>query len=448
MPIRIQLYRERYSVPPNRNDHLFIDTRYGHPYKMERAYVGNVEFFLPYNELPPYKSKYGHYFGKKEAVTEVLKTSKGSDERQALIHFMVKEGLVPCKEKYLYALVSQVEKNGMQILWDGGICRSIGFGRPRGKMKDNWGDYHYHKQIKVIAPDQRRCPWLLRVGTVDFQRPRNTQSNVYTKREALRHIAKTKKGSEERGAMIRFMVQEGYVLCKEKCLTDLVRKVEVDHLPVGSDEWRKRGRPTNRAAAHNRIYKQCDDDRIFCRDMKSISELIHTDMGQPAIKDRLLYRYEKGWKDNVLLWLIPIRFRDSLDNLSKLKAQHIDICTYIGYSNDMHVRDRSKKSLDRTYRLYFPPQHFPPPKNLNDGGNSIEFAKVRAHIREGSRVFCNGGKNEKIFTCNTNYKARHIGPSCPFGFTVRWDRHGFYIHLLSHLSMYENAGCPFHCCSL
>ena len=55
---------------------------------------------------------------------------------------------------------------------------------------------------------------------------------------------------------------------------------------------------------------------------------------------------------------------------------------------------------------------------MNDGGSSTEFAKVRLHIREASHVFCNGGKNEKIFTCDKNYKTGHIGPSCPFGFTV------------------------------
>lgn len=442
----IQLYRERYNVPPYRYDHLVID---GYM-RMERAFVGNIEFLLPI----PNNAKYdGHrsYRDKRQAVTELLKTSKGSDERRALIHFMVKEGLVPCKEKYLYTLVSQVEKNGMQILWN----EDYRFGRPRRRMKNKWSNYHYTKQMKVIHPDKHR-PWLLRVGTIDFQMPRNTQSNVYTKREALHHIAKTAtKGSVERGAMICFMVQEGYVLCKEKCLTDLVRRVEVNHLPVGSDEWSKRGRPTKRAAAQNWMdSKRYNDDKIFRRDVKSISDFRYKQNGLPMIrKSRLLDR--KGWIDHVMMWMIPIRFCDSLENLPKLKPQHIDICTYIGYSNDIYgIDEETFEEIvcgTNISRLYFPPQHFPPPKNLNDGGNSIEFAKVRLHIREASHVFCNGGKNEKIFTCDKNYKTGHIGPSCPFGFTVRWDRHGFYIHLSSTNQKYSirgNAGCPFHCCSL
>ena len=431
----IQLYRERYNVPPYRYDHLFID---GYSIKMERAFVGNIEFLVPIPHKCDGKYGRGRYHNKKEAATELLKTTKGSDERRALIHFMVKEGLVPCKEKYLSALVSQVEKCGVQIL----------------SSSPGKNDWKIIKQLKVIHPDQR-CPWLLRVGSVDFQMPRNTQSNVYTKREALHHIAKTTKGSDERGAMIRFMVQEGYVLCKEKCLTDLVRRVEVNHLPVGSDEWSKRGRPTKRAAAQNwMVSKRYNDDRIFCKDVKRISEFRYKQNGLPMIrKSRLLNR--KGWIDHVMMWMIPIRFCDSLENLPKLKPQHIDICTYIGYSNDIYgIDEETFEEIvcgTNISRLYFPPQHFPPPKNLNDGGNSIEFAKVRLHIREASHVFCNGGKNEKIFTCDKNYKTGHIGPSCPFGFTVRWDRHGFYIHLSSTNQKYSrrgNAGCPFHCCSL
>ena len=54
------------------------------------------------------------------------------------------------------------------------------------------------------------------------------------------------------------MVQGGYVLCQEKCLSDLVRTVEVDCLPVGSDEWRKQGRPTNEAAAKKTIASETE----------------------------------------------------------------------------------------------------------------------------------------------------------------------------------------------
>ena len=83
--------------------------------------------------------------------------------------------------------------------------------------------------------------------------PRN--GKVYTKSEALKCIAKTKKGSAERGAMIRFMIREGYVGCKERCLYNLIRRVEVDRLPIGSDDW---GHHQSDAAK-----KKTQDDKIF-----------------------------------------------------------------------------------------------------------------------------------------------------------------------------------------
>ena len=57
--------------------------------------------------------------------------------------------------------------------------------------------------------------------------------SVYTKQEALNHIAKTQKGSDEMCAMISLMAKEGLVLCKETCLYDRVQSVKVDHFPVG-----------------------------------------------------------------------------------------------------------------------------------------------------------------------------------------------------------------------
>ena len=58
--------------------------------------------------------------------------------------------------------------------------------------------------MKVTVTDECR-PGLLKVGAVDFEMQFN--GKVYTKQEALRHIAKTTKASDERGAMICFMFQ-------------------------------------------------------------------------------------------------------------------------------------------------------------------------------------------------------------------------------------------------
>ena len=59
------------------------------------------------------------------------------------------------------------------------------------------------------------------------------------KQEALNWVAKTTECLKERGAMIRFVVQGRYVLYKENYLYNLVRRVEIDRLPVGSDNWGK-----------------------------------------------------------------------------------------------------------------------------------------------------------------------------------------------------------------
>ena len=58
----------------------------------------------------------------------------------------------------------------------------------------------------------------------------------YNKMQPKHAVKETTKASYDRGAMIHFIVQGGYVLCREKCLSNLVRTVEVDYLPVGSDE--------------------------------------------------------------------------------------------------------------------------------------------------------------------------------------------------------------------
>ena len=58
---------------------------------------------------------------------------------------------------------------------------------------------------------------------------------MYTKREALRHISKPIKYSNERGSMIKFMVDEGYVPCSAKSFYKLIMRAEEKHLPIGDE---------------------------------------------------------------------------------------------------------------------------------------------------------------------------------------------------------------------
>eukprot|EP00956_Cyclotella_meneghiniana_P014006 scaffold20734_cov66-Cyclotella_meneghiniana.AAC.4 len=89
--------------------------------------------------------------------------------------------------------------------------------------------------------------------------------------------------------------------------------------------------------------------------------------------------------------MIPVKFRDDLENLSNpnYTSTHqidLDVCSFIGYCLDYPRLTRTDalllpsfvedESLDRTYRLYFPPKDFGPPIDLLDGGNSEEFFEV------------------------------------------------------------------------
>ena len=92
----------------------------------------------------------------------------------------------------------------------------------------------------------------------------------------------------------------------------------------------------------------------------------------------------------------------------------LDVCLYVGYCRNYphHISRLDKillpdyvedELLKRTYRLYFCPKDFAPPVNLIEGGKSVEFLKLKYHIIKCSCVFCNGGKDEGIFTCKSNY---------------------------------------------
>ena len=81
-PIKVQNYREMHNIPP--------DTKIS-DYDARKAYVGNIEFLLPERKFS-WREKYYSY--PSLAVQELQKTTKGTGERRALIHYMVSEGLV------------------------------------------------------------------------------------------------------------------------------------------------------------------------------------------------------------------------------------------------------------------------------------------------------------------------------------------------------------------
>jgi hypothetical protein len=155
-PIKVQNYREMHNIPP--------DTKIS-DYDARKAYVGNIEFLLPERKFS-WREKYYSY--PSLAVQELQKTTKGTGERRALIHYMVSEGLVRCKESYLYSLLDQPSKH------------------------DRWPSRsRYTTREMEVKVDEKygKCT----VGSIQFELPFN--GAAYTKREALNWIAKTTKRS-------------------------------------------------------------------------------------------------------------------------------------------------------------------------------------------------------------------------------------------------------------
>ena len=195
---------------------------------------------------------------------------------------------------------------------------------------------------------------------------------------------------------------------------NLIRRVEVHRLPIGSDDWGKRGRPTT--TNETITYKNTASKQLFppqfysdytnrtCRipsqfenpttedkepnirydDSKDISELARDEYlengvdYEPAIRKNVLRR--KGWKDSLVMRMIPVKFQDDLEKLSdpRYTMYHqidLDVCLYVGYCRNYphHISRLDKillpdyvedELLKRTYRLYFCPKDFAPPINL------------------------------------------------------------------------------------
>ena len=110
-------------------------------------------------------------------------------------------------------------------------------------------------------------------------------------------------------------------------------------------------------------------------------------------------------------------------------------------------------SMSDLIRMYFSPTEFPPPASVADGGKGETYLALKAYIRRqaslaNTPVVCTGsskGKPEKIFRCQKHGKV--IGGQrvyCPYTFTLRWDKIGYYIHLKE--SGLLTCGCPFHSC--
>ena len=84
-------------------------------------------------------------------------------------------------------------------------------------------------------------------------------------------------------------------------------------------------------------------------------------------------------------------------------------------------------------RFYFSPLQFPTPVDLEEAGKCASFQALNAYIeyaseKEGSPVICCGGRpGSKRFVCKHSEE-------CRYSFLVKWDMYGYYIHHYNHAS--------------
>ena len=120
-------------------------------------------------------------------------------------------------------------------------------------------------------------------------------------------------------------------------------------------------------------------------------------------------------------------------------------------------------SFQLFHRLFVSSRQQPSPpvprrkKWKGEQGSKIILNRLKSYIEYmanlgGSPVVCTGGSSncEKRFKCKVSYRKRKKqdeSKRCIFNFTAKWDKHGYYIHLLSESRRYCNNGCAWHSCA-
>ena len=344
-------------------------------------------------------------------------------------------------------------------------------------------------------PEERwRHDDIFYVGDVKFTPP---QYQYYGKRAVLKHISKTAKHSNERAAMIAFMIDQKWVPVKAKCFYELIRRTEEDRLPVGDEhEWGKVGRPSKEAASRKKIRDiripvkrpspgaayGVDDKAVRTNEPKYEMKVVvrdsdifpHHDNHMDHRKNnekKIVLDYDNAipkpalwgqtaWRGSIFLTdLSPVQMDVHSGEIIALPRQYdtIDICSYLGkylypgaYADSFSPAERNDEPV---CRLYFDPKKYPRPR----GGAEKSFNELRDRIRRqskqsGSPVICNGGgERKRRFVCCHNQRSNGKGAEakttkCKFQFEVQWDDSGYYIQILSRRNRHSDhsSGCPWH----
>lgn len=271
----------------------------------------------------------------------------------------------------------------------------------------------------------------------------------YTKRQALKCIKDTIKGSEERGALIQFMV-ENKLVPNRTALYRLIRTYE-DGMAIGSNKWGAKGQPKHEDHVERNSKQKTVTKRTFIDwDMDNSRK---EELGYPRFK----LQGKSGWRGSILLYVKHVRFCTDVNMSPAGGYCKQDICKYIGNLKD---EDNHYARDQNVCKLYFRKDLCPPPNDneMKDGGRNKTFAKLKHYIQmqsreTGSPVICCGGDNRekyrhKRFACKHKYwcSRERKEKRCPFSFQVRWDEHGYYIHLLNSPENFRPFGCTWHLC--
>ena len=313
---------------------------------------------------------------------------------------------------------------------------------------DRGGSYEWHRGI---------CPRVFNVQLSNAVKitvgdPTVDGRDQYTKREALYFVKQTVKGSEERGALIQFMV-ENELVPNRTALYRLIKTNE-DGIAIGSNEWGAKGKPSHEDHVKTNSLQKPVPKRERIDNYDNVDKW--KKQGYPR---RRLLDY-MGWRGSIFL-----RVREAHFSWTSAE-ERVDICQHIGTlkEGDNINRVSNYNEWDRRVcKLYFCKVEFPPPNGEMDGHGGFigrrnnAFAKLKHYInmesrKTGSAVICCGGDNRekyrhKRFACKHKYWENGKEKRCPFSFQVRWDMHGYYIHLLNSPENWRPFGCSWHLCN-
>lgn len=288
---------------------------------------------------------------------------------------------------------------------------------------------------------------------------------VYTKDQCIDIITETTvKGSRERGKLIRFMAQYEFVPSKRglynllqryNCATNKELFLRGLWLDDKDNNWGMTIRENLEQLKQPlkwKMYEDHDFEHLFSYVDLPSPKKIET-IGERGENTAYSIEGFEGWKGRLLLHLIPYHLTDwKWNRNAPTQYNHgtlIDICEYIGHVDT----DYLEKYEDKLRGLYFSTYTFPPPTDIENGGSSDSFLKLKSYIelasaKQGSPVICSNGnakKHLKVFICKRNKVGSGSDKICPFSFQIGWDKYGYFIHLRSSTKRSRACGCSWHC---